>query len=86
MGDRAQHRLNLRAKRAIHRECAVVGLHLRGLTALGAVSAWAGFGSSLRRFLSVARRAFWFNRAMGLALVVSVVPIILSSSRVRMLS
>lgn len=45
-----------------------------GLTAIVAVSLWAGFGSTLRRSLSEPRTALWFNRIMGGALAVSVLP------------
>ena len=47
-----------------------------GLTAIVAVSMWAGFGSPLRQLLRAPRKALWFNRAMGAALMVSVLPML----------
>jgi threonine/homoserine/homoserine lactone efflux protein len=48
-----------------------------GFTAVGAVALWAGFGSSLRRALSKPRTALFVNRAMGVALAITVLPILL---------
>jgi threonine/homoserine/homoserine lactone efflux protein len=41
------------------------------------VATWAGFGTAMRGFLSDPVRLKWFNIAMGLALAVSVVPMVL---------
>jgi threonine/homoserine/homoserine lactone efflux protein len=41
------------------------------------VASWAGFGTAMRGFLSDPVRLKWFNIAMGLALAVSVVPMVL---------
>jgi threonine/homoserine/homoserine lactone efflux protein len=40
------------------------------------VSAWAGFGSILREWLSVPPRLKWFNISMGVLLVVSLWPML----------
>ena len=47
-----------------------------GLTAIVTVSLWAGFGSSLRRALGNPRTALYANRAMGLTLALTVLPIL----------
>jgi threonine/homoserine/homoserine lactone efflux protein len=41
------------------------------------VATWAGFGTAMRGFLSDPVRLKWFNIAMGAALAVSVVPMVL---------
>lgn len=46
------------------------------LVNLPSVSTWAGFGVALRRFLADPVRLKWFNVAMGLALALSVWPML----------
>jgi threonine/homoserine/homoserine lactone efflux protein len=41
------------------------------------VSSWAGFGTAMRGFLSDPARLKWFNIAMGAALALSIVPMVL---------
>ena len=47
------------------------------LVNLPSVSTWAGFGTAMRGFLSDPVRLKWFNIAMGAALALSVVPMML---------
>ena len=47
------------------------------LVNLPSVSTWAGFGTAMRGFLSDPVRLKWFNIAMGAALALSVVPMVL---------
>lgn len=47
-----------------------------GLTAIGAVSIWTGFGSSMRRLLGDQNNARWFNRSMGVGLALSILPML----------
>ena len=47
------------------------------LVNLPSVSTWAGFGTALRGFLSDPVRLKWFNIAMGAALALSVVPMVI---------
>jgi len=47
-----------------------------GLATLASVTVWTGFGVALRRLLSNPRHARIFNIAMGLLLVVSIVPMV----------
>lgn len=53
----------------------VVGLVCTAIT-LPSVSAWAGFGTALRTWLSDPLRLRWFNGVMGLALVLSLWPML----------
>jgi threonine/homoserine/homoserine lactone efflux protein len=53
----------------------VVGLVCAAIT-LPSVSAWAGFGTALRTWLSDPLRLRWFNGVMGLALVLSLWPML----------
>ena len=46
------------------------------LTNFPTVSVWAGFGVALRGFLSDPVRRRWFNIAMGLLLVATLVPML----------
>ncbi|MEJ2623879.1 MAG: LysE family translocator [Pseudolabrys sp.] len=48
-----------------------------GIVTAGSVTTWAGFGVALRRLLRDPARARLFNIAMGLLLVVSIVPMLL---------
>lgn len=47
-----------------------------GLVNFPSVSIWAGFGVALRGWLAHPARLKWFNVAMGLALVATVIPIL----------
>ena len=47
-----------------------------GLVAIPSVGLWAGFGTSLRRFLDVPGRIVLFNRAMAALLILSIYPIL----------
>lgn len=48
-----------------------------GLVGLPTVALWAGFGSVLRNWLDEPVRLRWFNRAMGLLLAMTIVPLVL---------
>lgn len=54
----------------------VVGAVFMAITVLS-VSVWAGFGMVLRSWLSDSRRLRWFNVSMGVALVLSLWPMLL---------
>jgi threonine/homoserine/homoserine lactone efflux protein len=49
-----------------------------GSTAIIAVGMWAGFGNKLRRMLGKPKAALWFNRAMGVTLALTVLPILIA--------
>lgn len=53
----------------------VVGMVI-AVVGLPCVSVWAGFGTALRAWLSDPRRLRWFNMAMGVALVLSLWPML----------
>jgi threonine/homoserine/homoserine lactone efflux protein len=45
---------------------------VHGPVSLVCVSAWAGFGVGIGRFLETGNRRIWFNRAMAALLVATV--------------